>query len=179
MAPTLLKIVVVAGLAYCGKKAYDYYYRHRAVARAVINQVNSEVQTVIDHVNDVIVDEVDDVTTIVSANAIDSSDNSGGVKRRVRSKAPFRAYLVKIGKAKFGLLRRTDANILCVRKYLYDNCILHGVLARHINDNVDFATELVFVPMRDELCKLALKHTSVVSDCHSVAAVLGLRFGDN
>lgn len=110
---------------------------------------------------------------MVSALALDTIETSGKVKRRVRAKAPFRAYLVKIGKAKFGRLRNSEANRLCVRKYLFDACVEHGVMARHIMDNVDFATEMVFIPSASELARLAIKHTQFNVDCKGIEAELG------
>jgi siderophore synthetase component len=68
-------------------------------------------------------------------------------------------YLVQMGKAKFATPQRTEANKLVVRKYLYDLCRERGLLARHINDHLDIATNLVFVPSRDELTGLAIPFT--------------------
>jgi len=144
------------------------------MARKIVDKVNIEVGQVFDCIESSNIDVVDDVADIVSNNAIDSVDTVGKVKRRVRCKAPFRAYLVKIGKAKFGRLKRNEANRMCVRKYLYDNCIEHGVLARHIMDNVDIATEMVFIPSASELKRLAVKKTQYNLDCKMVETHLGI-----
>jgi len=120
------------------------------------------------------IDFVEDVLLEQCTDAIDTAVTTAVTKRRiVRAKAPFRAYLVRCGKAKFGSLKRTTANIMCVRKYLYDLCVEHGVLARHISENLDFATTLVFVPMRDDLRAHAIMKTLVVSEAFSLAKLLG------
>ncbi len=83
------------------------------------------------------------------------------VRRRVRHRGLFRSYLIQVGKAKFGTPTRTAANTMCVRKFLYDECVSHGVLARHIVDNLDFAVEAVYVPSRSELLAKAVRHTKL------------------
>lgn len=78
-----------------------------------------------------------------------------------RKKGLFRNYLVQQGQAKFGCPIRNEANRLVVRKYLLDICLDHGILARHVSENLDVATELVFVPSRDHLLALAVAHTDL------------------
>ncbi len=88
----------------------------------------------------------------------------------------FRNYLVQEGKAKFGTPTRSSANTLVVRKYLYDKCREHGVLARHINENLDFAVEMVFVPSENELIAAAVRHTeSTKLRCSTYEALVGPR----
>lgn len=79
----------------------------------------------------------------------------------VRKKAAFRNYLVMAGKAKFGCPVRNESNRLVVRKHLHDLCVDRGLIARHIIDHLDIATELVFIPSREQLIALALPHTEL------------------
>jgi len=79
-------------------------------------------------------------------------------KKRVRH-GLFRSYLVQQGKAKFGTPRRSAANMLVVRKHLLDVCVDAGLITRHINQHLDIATALVFVPSEAELIGLAVAHT--------------------
>jgi len=158
-----------------GWSLYQHFNRHKVRADKIVIQVDSDIKDVIDQVNTDMVLELDDVTDKESNAALDVVDNSIITRRSVkrRCKAPFRAYLVKTGKAKFGLLKRNQANYMCVRKFLYDLCVQHGVLARHINDNLDFATELVFVPMKSDLQRLAIKKTNRTKELGAVADILG------
>jgi hypothetical protein len=163
-----------------GVSLWKHCNRHKRAAAKCITSAEEEVAKVFKCVDDDNVYNIDDYTE-AAGNAVDVIDTSVAVRRKVRKrcKAPFRAYLVKIGKAKFGLLRRTEANFMCVRKYLYDECVTHGVLARHIVQNVDFAAEMVFIPMAYELEKLAIKHTQHVYDSKTVAGLLGDDLGSH
>jgi len=78
-----------------------------------------------------------------------------------RHKGVFRHFLVTSGKLKFGCPTRNEANLQVVRKYLYDVCKDHGLVARHIVEHIDVATELIFVPSRSELLALATSHTEL------------------
>lgn len=84
-------------------------------------------------------------------------------KRRISSKhhGSYRVHLVQRGKAKFGTPTRCEANRLVVRKFLYDTCREDGLVARHINEHIDIATALVFVPSRRELEAAAINHTAL------------------
>jgi hypothetical protein len=85
----------------------------------------------------------------------------------------FRHYLVNQGQAKFGCPARNEANRLVVRKHLYDVCLDAGLIARHINDHLDIATELVFVPSRKQLTALAIAHTDLTITRRMVSNDLG------
>lgn len=89
-------------------------------------------------------------------------------KRVVRHRGVFRNFLVRSGQAKFGCPARNEANRLVVRKYLHDLCVEHGLLARHIADHVDIATELVFIPSRQQLTAAAIRHTELSKLRHGV-----------
>ncbi len=82
-------------------------------------------------------------------------------KRTVKHRGVFRNFLVRSGHAKFGCPTRNEANRLVVRKYLHDLCVEQGLLARHIADHLDIATELVFVPSRQHLTAAAIRHTEL------------------
>lgn len=84
-------------------------------------------------------------------------------RRPHKHKGVYRHYLVQAGQAKFGCPSRNEANRLTVRKFLYDTCVSDGLLARHINEHIDIATELVFVPSRQQLTAAAVRHTQVSS----------------
>lgn len=175
LTPVASTAAIIISTAKVGYALYRHITRHKREAQKHVRQAEIEVREVISHVETDLTIEIDDVTDIVSSSTLDVMDNTVAVQRKVkrRQKAPFRAYLVKIGKAKFGMLKRNEANRMCVRKFLYDACVIKGVLARHIIDNIDFATEMVFIPMAYELNEMAVRHTTVAKDRDAVAAVLG------
>lgn len=94
-------------------------------------------------------------------------------KRATKHRGSFRNFLVQKGQTKFGCPARNEANRLVVRKYLHDVCCDSGLIARHINDHLDIATELVFVPSRAHLISLALAHTELSRTRRSVRDDLG------
>jgi len=175
MSPAGQTVAIGVGIVKVGIALFKHFNRHRIHAEKIITAVDQEIKDVVDYVNTDLVLDLDDVTDKESSAALDTVDVTIVTRRSVkrRCKAPFRAYLVKTGKAKFGLLKRTQANYMCVRKFLYDQCVQHGVLARHINDNLDFATELVFVPMKSDLQRLAIKKTYRTKELGAVADLLG------
>jgi hypothetical protein len=71
----------------------------------------------------------------------------------------FRNFLVRMGKAKFGCPKRSEANRMVVRKYLYDLCVERKLIARHINEHLDIAMALVFIPSKEELISEAMSQT--------------------
>jgi hypothetical protein len=170
-APATQTAVITYGVFKIAKMTYSRLFGHRdaliSQAQRMIESVSSEMEYGMDL-------EIDEVTDAVPQTVMDSVDTKTTQKRRVRRKAPFRAWLVKVGKAKFGLPNRTEANRMCVRKYLYDQCVDHGVLARHIWENVDFATEMVFIPSKVELVVAASKHTQHAKSKGSMMASFGV-----
>lgn len=165
-------LIVIAGIAKCGYLAWRSY-TGRDIADKYRAKAEVQVLQVVDEYENGINFEIDDVTDVVSSNVVDSVEIKTKVKRRVRQRAPFRAYLVRIGKAKFGVLADTPANRMCVRKYLYDACIDHGVLARHIADCLDIAVSLVFVRTDSELINAAAASCNYVKKQSWVASLLG------
>lgn len=165
-------LIVIAGIAKCGWLAWRKF-TGKDLVDAYRAKAENQVLQVVDEFENGINFEIDDVTDVVSSNVIDAVEIKTKVKRRVRSKAPFRAYLVRIGKAKFGVLSDTPANRMCVRKYLYDACIEHGVLARHIADSLDMAVGLVFVRTDAELINVAAASCNYVKKQSWVASLLG------
>lgn len=181
LSPVAQSAIILSGAVQVGYAVYRRLTRHNRKAKQFIATAESEVREVITHVEADLSLEIDDVTDIVSNDTLDVMDTSVAIKRKVkrRCKAPFRAYLVKIGKARFGLLKRNEANRMCVRKFLYDACVVKGVLARHIIENIDFATEMVFIPMAYELTEMAVQHTTAGKDRNAVATILGRDSGCN
>jgi hypothetical protein len=165
-------LIVIAGIAKCGWLAWRKFTGADLVDHYK-QKANKQVVDIVNEFDNGVNFEVDDVTDVVSSNVIDSVDIKLKPKRRVKAKAPFRAYLVRIGKAKFGLLKDTPANRMCVRKYLYDACVEHGVLARHIADNVDIATKMVFVCFESELVNAAVTQCNYVKKQSWIASLLG------
>jgi hypothetical protein len=172
MSPDAQLLIIAAATTKVAYSCYKYFTRHERQAARIVDSTQLQVEQVIDEVTNGI-DFAEDVLLEQCTDVIDTTVMEVSKRRRVRAKAPFRAYLVRCGKAKFGSLKRTTANIMCVRKYLYDLCVEHGVLARHISENLDFATMLVFVPMKDDLRAHAIMKTLVVSEAFSVAKLLG------
>jgi len=175
LSPVAQSAIILSGTVQVGYVFYKYLTRYKRQAAKYISIAETEVRDVSSHVETDFTLEIDDVTDVVSSNTLDVMDSSVAVKRKVkrRCKAPFRAYLVKIGKARFGLLNRNEANKMCVRKFLYDACVVHGVLARHIIENIDFATEMVFIPMAYELTEMAIHSTKMSKERDAVATILG------
>jgi hypothetical protein len=153
-----------------GGYVWKWYYGKRNMAIRAATLIVNEVST---EMIDGIEMTVDEVTCVVGDDVIDSIDITAKKRRRPRAKAPFRSWLVKVGKAKFGTPRRTEGNRMCVRKYLYDQCVEHGVLARHIWENVDIATEMVFVYTEFEVECAAIKHVQSVKENQALVASLG------
>jgi hypothetical protein len=158
-----------------GKIGYHLYKRYHAdwyKAQKIVAAADVEIKSVMDEVENGIDLEVQHIADAISSQTMDVIENNT-TKRRVRAKAPFRAFLVKAGKAKFGLPNVTDGNRMCIRKYLYDICVSHGVIARHIAENVDFATEMVFIPTAWEMRNAAMSDTKTVRTKARVMKHLG------
>lgn len=158
-----------------GKLGYDwcnYWWNKKSRAARYVDLANDELRLVDASQNGLDLPvELDEVCP--DARTDQEIESAKPVRRVVRHRGMFRSYLVQQGKAKFGSPRRTTANVLCVRKYLYDLCVEHGLLARHIVENLNFATEAVFVPTKDELLALAVHHTSLAKIRGEVADELG------
>ena len=63
--------------------------------------------------------------------------------------------------------------MLVVRKYLYDICVKHGLIARHIAQHLDISTEMVFMPSREEIIALAVSHTKQSKERNKLKSELG------
>jgi hypothetical protein len=138
--------------AVAGKFAFNsarYWWNKKSLKQIYI--AKASVEQLVHEQNDATDDTVD-VVELLSKKAIG---------RAVKHKGVFRNYLVQTGKAKFGCPTRNEANRLVVRKFIYDLCTDHGLIARHINDHIDVATELVFIPSREQLTALAMAHTEL------------------
>jgi len=174
VSPPTQAVFIAASAIKVGVCLWKHLNRHKIQANTIIKQTENQVADVIKRVEEETLVGIDDLTD-EAVGAVDVLDSTTPKRRKLRKrcKAPFRAYLVKVGKAKFGLLKRSEANYMCVRKFLFDECVQHGLVARHIVENLDFATEMVFVPMAYELSKLAIKHTETVNNNNIVASLLG------
>lgn len=117
--------------------------------------------------------EVDGTSLVEEEDVFEDCVDSGKKRTYVRHKALFKSYLVQQAKAKFGTPTRSAANMMCVRKYLYDECVKHGVVSRHIAQNLDFAVEATFMPTDAELLALAVRRTKLFQDRVDVRAALG------
>jgi hypothetical protein len=63
----------------------------------------------------------------------------------------FRARLVLLAKAKFGLLKRSQANYLMVRKHLLGIMEEHKVRPAHIATQLDIVVSLFFIPSDSDI----------------------------
>jgi hypothetical protein len=142
-APALA--VTVGVLCY---KWYKHWRSHKTLAERFVCTA-TQVQSTVDTVSDSQKDQLD--TKL--------KDPECSSKTKTRHHGVFRNYLVASGQAKFGVPKRNEANRLTVRKYLYDLCKEHGLLARHIVEHLDIATELVFIPTRPQLIAAAVRST--------------------
>jgi len=94
-------------------------------------------------------DEVcNDRAVIMRNSACDDVYNNGLPECKRKS---YVAKLVNIGKAKFGLMTLRVANRNIVRKFLYEECVKHGLRPSHISRILDLATNLVFIPSKFEV----------------------------
>jgi hypothetical protein len=74
-----------------------------------------------------------------------------------RRRSQFVAYCIRKTKFKFGLLRRTEANRLMVRKFVVDIMVERGVRDSHIYNQVDDVTELTFVPNEADVIRAEMR----------------------
>nr|QDH91117.1 MAG: hypothetical protein H4Rhizo441558_000001 [Riboviria sp.] len=63
----------------------------------------------------------------------------------------FQAKLIKLAKSEFGLLKRTEANRLMVRKFLRDHMKDHGMRPSHIAEHLDVSVAIFFIPCRQDV----------------------------
>jgi len=92
--------------------------------------------------------------------------------KKLRSKALYSKYVVNCAKNKFGSLVRNQANMAIVRKFVLDEMVEHGVIARHISKTIDAIVETVFVHSERELVALAIRHTKKAKERAKVARAL-------
>ena len=158
---------VVALAAVVGKVSYGWakHWWTRKTLREIYIGRASAVQLEIEDAPDDIISEYDD-----------SPPDEKPVT--VKHRGSFRNYLVRCGQAKFGCPVRNEANRLTVRKYLYDLCVERKLIARHIVDHLDIATELVFVPSRNQIIAAAIRHTELSQARNEVHRSLTGRLAD-
>lgn len=164
-ASSVLVTVQIAKLVYGWGK---YWYTKKSTAEKLI-----EIAERIVVLDEKIHDAPGDLDVNDALEEVDLQVTAGKVRRRVRHHGLFRNYLVMSARAKFGCPGRTGANVLVVRKFLYDLCVEHGVLARHIVENLDFAVEVVFMPSTADLLAKAVRHTKRYEERTRVRDELG------
>jgi hypothetical protein len=76
----------------------------------------------------------------------------------------FQAKVIVAAKAEFGLLRRTEANRLMVRKYMRDRMRDHGMRPSHVNQHLDVSVAIFFVPSKHDLMAHQLGASRVVAE---------------
>lgn len=133
------------------------FVRRRSALKSAQEQLDDVLEAVCevsDHIEEV-ADECEDVFPDIDITQPLIRKRS----RKPKHRGSFRAHLMSIAKAKFGCPKRTLANTLCIRKFLYDYCVEQHVLPRHIAMNIDFAVESVFVPSQQEIVSRAVGHT--------------------
>jgi hypothetical protein len=161
-----LSVVGIGAVAVAGAGVLLYRWWVRdADLRAIVAKADAALVDLTSPSDELDVDELIEDDRIV--------DFSSEKPKRVREKAPFRKYLYRQGKAKFGTPSCNSANRMVVRKFLVDVCKQHGVIARHIADNVDFVTEAIFVPSDDELVSMAVSKTSTAGKQRDIMRRLG------
>lgn len=78
-------------------------------------------------------------------------EKAGGFYTVGMKRGKFQAKLIQIAKAEFGLLRRTEANRLMVRKFLRDHMREHGMRPTHIAQHLDVSTACFFIPSEQDM----------------------------
>jgi len=71
-------------------------------------------------------------------------------------------------KNKFPIHKKTEANYLVVRRYIYDRLIEHGVRPAHIRSVIEMATALSFVPDKFNHAVVTFESTAQVNIAHEV-----------
>lgn len=81
-------------------------------------------------------------------------------------KTRFRSKVVLCAKAEFGLINRTEANRMMVRKFLRDKMRSHGLRPSHIAAHVDICVALFFIPSRSDIyaAKVNASYEAVTRD---------------
>lgn len=128
-----------------------------------------------DHIHTVMANVDDDDSDDEEDEGLDPSQN----------RTVFQAKLVRIAKAEFGPLRRTEANRLMVRKYLRDTMREHGLRPSHISKHLDVVVRMVFIPSRAEIdahrigasFEAHMREREVTSDWTSMFADFGRMLG--
>jgi hypothetical protein len=67
------------------------------------------------------------------------------------SRGAFQAKVIKVAKAEFGYLKRSEANRLMVRKYMRDLMRDRGMRPSHIAHHVDICVAIFFIPSRVDM----------------------------
>jgi hypothetical protein len=152
-------VALVCGVAAVSAGVFVYrWWSHWREIRELVAKADAEVREVMssDDGEDLAINHFLDV----ASEQLEYSKTEAP-KRRVRRhcRGLFRKYLIRQIKAKFGTVADTAANRLVLRKYGYDICREHGVIARHIVENLDFAVEAALIPSDRDLVNRAMKHS--------------------
>lgn len=75
----------------------------------------------------------------------------GGFFTAGMKRGRFQAKLIAIAKAEFGLLARTQANRLMVRKFLRDHMRERGMRPTHIAQHLDVSVACFFIPSSQDI----------------------------
>lgn len=67
------------------------------------------------------------------------------------SRPRLRGKIIRLAKNEFGLLSRSKANRLMVRKFIRERMVELGMRPSHISDHLDWCTVCVFVPSKREI----------------------------
>jgi hypothetical protein len=70
---------------------------------------------------------------------------------KITSRGRFQAKLITLAKSEFGLIPRSEANRLMVRKFLRDQMRERGMRPTHIAAHVDVSVSCFFIPSKNDL----------------------------
>lgn len=76
----------------------------------------------------------------------------------------FQSKLITLAKSEFGLLKRTEANRLMVRKFMRDHMREHGVRPSHIAAHLDKSVAIFFIPTKMDIEAVQVGATSLAHE---------------
>lgn len=104
----------------------------------------------IDTIPEEVEKHVDNVLANVDTNGFTKEEEESEFGK-ISTRGRFQAKLVKLAKSEFGLLKRTEANRLMVRKFLRDHMRDHGMRPSHIAEHLDVGVACFFIPCRQDV----------------------------
>lgn len=109
-----------------------------------------------------------------------SDDEEGGglFYPGLKGASRFQAKMVRIAKGEFGLLERSEANRLMVRKFVRDYMREHGVRPTHIGMHVDLVVAMFFIPSHIDILSSQMQFTNTAKERDDLRMTVWTNFCD-